>query len=277
MLNSLLPNTEAYLSTPRLRVNRDPEAKVTDLSAENYFSSIPSEAQLRKVFQKSFVINKPMDKVGGDGFWIYQDAKHAILVVFDCMGHGRLATIMTSQYLALLDKVVKSMGQRNPALILEKVHLELKERYADKDHMLGTGADMGIVVLDRIKKEAAYSGAKMDLFQLINGKVERLRGSRRSIGEYFHKGRDYKTTVLDIKRISHYYLMSDGVTDLFGGPSDKKFGYKNLIELIQNTARLEITEEKEQIQTALNRWNGSNPQTDDILMVSVRPPLFSRP
>lgn len=273
MLNSLLPNTEAYLSKQNLRINKDPETKVIDLSTKNYFSSIPTEQDLQKIFEKAFVINKPMDKVGGDGFWIHQDVNHSVLVAFDCMGHGRLATIMTSQYLALLDKVVKTQGERNPTLILKKIHLELKEKYADKDHMLGTGADMGVFVFDRIRKEAIYSGAKMDLYQLINRKVERLRGGRRSIGEYFHKGRDYEIIELDLKNATHFYLMSDGVTDLFGGPKDKKFGSKNLVELLQATSSLEVSKEREQIQIALNRWNGSNQQTDDILMVSIRPPF----
>ena len=214
-----------------------------------------------------------MDQVGGDAFWIHEDETCSVLVVFDCMGHGRMATIMTSQYLNFLEKVVKEGGERCPAQILEKIHNEFKVQYSDKDHLLGTGADMGVLVYNKAKKEAYYSGAKLDLYQIVDGKAERLRGARIAIGEYFHKQRAYENTRLDLKRVSNFYMMSDGITDLFGGPKDKKFGSKNLIELVEESHSLEESEEKKHIVSTLNRWNRNNPPTDDMLLVSIRTPF----
>ena len=271
MLNSLLPSSEIPL--PTIPSRGEKKAKVEDLISKNYFGSMPTEKTLQSIFQESFVINKPMDHVGGDGFWVFKDEKYSILVAFDCMGHGRLATIITSQYLALLNKVIRMEGERSPSKILEKVHLEMKERYDQKEHLLGTGADMGIIVFDIQLKTAFYSGAKMDLYQVINGEVVRTRANRKSVGEYFDQKRSYEDMELDITRVSNCYLSSDGITDLFGGPNDKKFGYRNFTKLLDESWKMDLNAEKRHIIESLNRWNRDLPPTDDILLVAVRPPF----
>lgn len=272
MLNSLLPSSEMLKSSP-LKVNREVDDKVEDLPTKNYFSSMPTEDDLQEVFAKSFVINQPMDQVGGDGFWVHSNSTHAILVVFDCMGHGRMATIMTSQYLKYLDEVIVDGGEADPAAILQQVHNKFKEQYSEKEHLLGTGADMGIISYNKKTSKAVYCGAKIDLYQVTDGQVDRLRGSRIAIGEYFHKERAYESTELNLKKVSHFYMMSDGITDLFGGPRDKKFGTKNLMSLLECSNVLDEAEEKVQIIAALNRWNSKNLPTDDMLMVSIRTPF----
>ena len=69
-----------------------------DETLANYIDSIPKDSYFRSIIKQSFVINKPMNKVGGDGYWVHDNGNELFLVVFDCMGHGPLASIMTRKY-----------------------------------------------------------------------------------------------------------------------------------------------------------------------------------
>ena len=77
-----------------------------DETQRNYFSLFPEELMASVI--ESFVINKPMiGKAGGDGFWVHQDEEHLYIVLFDCMGHGHLASMMTRVYTQSLQKIVQ--------------------------------------------------------------------------------------------------------------------------------------------------------------------------
>ncbi|NCO54839.1 MAG: SpoIIE family protein phosphatase, partial [Bacteroidetes bacterium] len=66
------------------------------------------------------------------------------------------------------------------------------------------------------------------------------------------------------------YLFSDGYADQFGGPSNKKFKYKALKELLLNNSQMPMCKQKEIIETTFNNWKGKNKQIDDVTIMGIK-------
>ncbi|MFY0689486.1 MAG: SpoIIE family protein phosphatase [Cyclobacteriaceae bacterium] len=245
--------------------------QIEDVAKKNYFSQFPDEETLRQSLSNSFIINWPMSKsVGGDGYWAYEKDDIIYLVVYDCMGHGHLASMATRIYTNSLTKVIVENERTIPGSILRCVHEEIASKYGKKQNThLKTGADAGVVKIDRKNKKLEFAGAKMDLWMVKNGVYEVLKADRMQVGEFFDYYHEYNTHEIDLTEHAgtKFYLSSDGVKDLIGGPDDKKLGKVNLTNLLERNADLAMAEQKEIFISYFQNWMGSNEQFDDVLMV----------
>jgi serine phosphatase RsbU (regulator of sigma subunit) len=223
--------------------------------------------------KNAFVIHQPMSGVGGDGYWVHNTGTTTFLVVFDCMGHGRLASMMTRIYLNSIKNSIIDNQLTDPGEILMDIHKQIEEQFKDKEkRLVGCGADLGIIRID-VEKEhiIQYGGAKMDLVKVEKGELERFRGNKRQLGETFEAKRNYQTEEYTIssEHRTRFYLYSDGVTDFFGGPDDKKFSFKNLKPLLEEVDELPLDKAKKAIQKRLDDWRGHYPPTDDTVMICI--------
>jgi phosphoserine phosphatase RsbU/P len=66
------------------------------------------------------------------------------------------------------------------------------------------------------------------------------------------------------------YLFTDGYADQFGGTKGKKFKYKQLQELLFANAAQSMDEQKNMLETTLDKWKGNLEQVDDILVIGIR-------
>lgn len=258
--------------TAKKNDTRSKESKLEDDSVNNYFSSFPSEKELSDVFGEAYIINQPMNTVGGDGYCIHQLKGLKILVVFDCMGHGHFAAMMTRFYLRAINEIIVNNSIINPGSALNQIHDLVKNSFAKKDSVtIGTGADMGILVFDENTNEITFSGAKMNLLEINETQAIIHTSNRKQIGEYFTIDRLYKSVIIphDNKTKQKFYLYSDGVTDLFGGKHDKKLGIRGLKSILLNSVSLSMKDEKIEIKNILNKWSGSIEPLDDLLLIGV--------
>ena len=251
-------------------LNNQDERKIEDATKKNYFSLFPDEETLNASIPNAFIINRPMSGVGGDGYWLHHDDGSTFLAVFDCMGHGHLASMMTRIYTNALKKAVLEELAYFPNTILHLMHDEIEEKFGKKEkRLLGTGADMAIVKVNTLIGELEFAGAKMNLYQVVDGELEVIKADRLQIGELFEYEHEYKTRIIDLKKnkASNFYLFSDGVTDLVGGSDNKKLGMKNVKKLLEENYHLPLKEQKEVISNFLDRWSGSNKPLDDALII----------
>ncbi len=240
-----------------------------DKDLANYIDTISSESSMRTILKQSFVINRPMNKVGGDGYWICDSGKEMFLVVFDCMGHGPLANIMTRKYVKVIETVIKDEKITLPSTILEKIHQHLASEFASVgDDRVGSGADIGVVSYKPSSRKLKYAGAKMDLAYITNGQIDLMKGGKLQVGEIFDREHAYDTVEIKLpKSSSTFFLYSDGATDLIGGENNKKMGRKRLINILESSYFLPVEEAKNYIEKQLNLWMGDNMQIDDILLI----------
>lgn len=245
---------------------------VQDASLRNYYEALSEEKEIAQVVGNTYVINQPLDVVGGDGYWSCIKQNKPILAVFDCMGHGRLASIMTRLYIDTLEKVTDEIDVLDPGEILHRVHESVGEEFnRSSDSQIGTAADLAIVVMDTERQTMQYSGAKMNLLRMDAGEPEIHKANKRAVGTRYEFEREYETTIIPYDEKTKFYLFSDGVTDLFGGPAEKKLGIKRLVHMIQGCYSLDLTRERVCLTEKLNRWSGNATRLDDLLLIGFMP------
>lgn len=66
------------------------------------------------------------------------------------------------------------------------------------------------------------------------------------------------------------YLFSDGYTDQFGGPRNRKLKRSGLVEFIEETRSMDIEAQGQYFKDALRRWQGGYEQTDDVSLLGVQ-------
>lgn len=270
MLPSLTNSGEDEFDPKKMKGQLD-ISPVEDQAIKNYFAFLPQEKQLQETFPSSFVIIKPLQGVGGDGYWLHSEGKISTLIVFDCMGHGHLASMMTRFYLGVFQQVAVEQKITNPADMLIAVHEKVVKKFppTEKQRQIGTGSDIAILRINNETKQIIYSGAKLDLYFVKNQKMESIKGGRIQIGEYFDYEHKYDCVTLEADQIdgSRFYLATDGLKDLIGGPNERKLGSKRVKELLESVHALPNEEQKLHIQYYLQKWGQSYDQMDDLLLV----------
>jgi serine phosphatase RsbU (regulator of sigma subunit) len=243
-----------------------------DQTKKNYFSMFPEEI-IASVLD-AFIINQPMTgSAGGDGFWVHQEEEFLYIAVFDCMGHGHLASMMTRVYTKYLEKVVKYEGVKDPGTILRYLHHQLMSKFNEKSNMqLGPAADVGIIKVNIQVRQLEFSGARMSLLQVEDGKVKEVKGNRFQVGDMYEYSHDYTSTSVELKAgsPSNIYLMSDGLKDLMGGFDGKKLSSKGVNEILKKIHSQPMVTQKDSILREIKNWQGSMQQYDDILILGFK-------
>ena len=230
---------------------------------------MPDEKSMRSLLPGTFVINQPKANVGGDGYWIYQKDHILFLAIFDCMGEGHLASMMTRIYSNALKKLVVDYKIEFPGAILQFIHREIQSRFRNKENIqLSTGADLGILKMDLNSRKLEFSGAGMDLLREQNNKIDVIKGEAFKIGQLDSATQEYNSTSIEGNTKSRYYLATDGVTNLLGGSSMKNLGIDNFKIILRNSPKRPLKNHKEKIWSDLMKWSGLKDQNDDILIIS---------
>ena len=240
-----------------------------DQARKNYYAILPEEENMRDILPGTFVINRPKANVGGDGFWFHKKDNLLFLAVYDCMGEGHLASMMTRIYSNALQKLVVDYKIEFPGAILQFIHREIQSRFKNKENIqLSTGADLAIVRMDLETGKLEFSGAGMDLLREKDQKIEVIKGDAIKIGQLDTNSNEYNSTSIQNEGTSRYYLATDGVTDLIGGTSLKKLGIEHLKIILKNSLRYKMDQRKDKIWSDLMKWSGLKVQNDDILLIS---------
>ncbi len=248
-----------------------PLNKIEDQSRKNYFARMPDEEALNKCFDKAFLINKPMGSVGGDGLWMYREGNKIFLAIFNCMGQGHLASMMTRIYANALRKLISEYKIEFTGSILQFIHREIQTRFKDKENIqLNTGAHLGIVKLDRDENKMEFAGARMDLVCEADGEIVRIAGNDSQIGELTDEKQEYASNPVELKPNSTFYVATDGTTRIIGGPKYKRFGKPQFDEMTSELKDVDFLKRKELIVQRLDEWMGVNTQNDDILVVAFQ-------
>ncbi len=252
------------------------ESKNKDITASiNYAQRIQnafsSRKELKDFFPKSFIIYIPRDIVSGDFMWTTKINSKKIVVVADCTGHGVPGAIMTVLGITLLKNIVEDQQITEPSQILHILDENVREALHQEVTKTNDGMDAAVVIIDEQTKKIEFSGAKLPLILLRNGKTERIKGSPFAIGGKKHKTKEkeFYTHRVDFQNKNRLFLFSDGYQDQFGGTNNRKFMSKNLISNIEQSAELSYTEQKKLLKNNFLNWKGNQKQTDDVILVAL--------
>ncbi len=289
---------ESFEFEDLIKMNKDLENKITDQTNElkdknkhimdsiNYakliqLSILPRVELFQKNLKEHFILWQPRDIVGGDIYWFSQFGDNFFIGVIDCTGHGVPGAFMTMTANSVLSRVTGEICNDDPAKILQELnkyvritlnhHLDIADTN-EYEMLSDDGMDVALCFVMPKEKRLIYSGAKIPLYMCQNDKLTVINGDKKGIG--------YRTTKEDFKYTNHevsltgsemFYLTTDGFIDQHS--IEKRFGMgpKVFGEMLVKNYKNPIYEQQEKLETALNSYKGSAPQTDDITVIGFRP------
>ena len=66
------------------------------------------------------------------------------------------------------------------------------------------------------------------------------------------------------------YIATDGFADQFGMSENRKFSRRDFYNLLSKNDSLPCSQQKQELEKALNIWRGARKQTDDITVFGIR-------
>jgi serine phosphatase RsbU (regulator of sigma subunit) len=173
----------------------------------------------------------------------------------------------------LLNDIVKRKDINSPADLLERLDLEIKvllQNSKNKDNTRD-GMDISVVEIEIETRQVRVASAKRPVYMYLNNELTLYKGHRRSIGDSLvdddtpFVNIEYQCSANDL-----IYLFSDGYSDQFGGPKEKKFmklGVKNMLEEIHH---LHLDKQFEAIHDYFYNWKGNLEQVDDVIFMGIK-------
>ena len=207
---------------------------------------------------------EPRDIVGGDFYWLDKNDHWTSFVVADCTGHGIPGAFMTLISSTLLDRVRSLDDLSRPDVILNQLDELLESKLKLKENKtMEFGMDIGICSFSQEDKLLRFSGAKMNLYKIVDDKVNEFKGNKISIG-YSEKPHPIKFTnhEIDLSENPNFYIFSDGVTDQVGGSKNLMYGKKRLLKHINHSTKIKTVIQN--IKDDLNDYQKDNSRRDDL-------------
>lgn len=235
------------------------------------FSILPDDDQLARVIPESFILYKPKDIVSGDFYWISQHEKKTIVAAVDCTGHGVPGALVSLIGNNVLNEAITEKGLTDPVKILRSVDRGLSLKLKHEEGAIRDGMDLGICVFEpkgKSKIKLTYGGAKNTLYVVSKGELTTLKGDRKSIG-FVRKGFNYSKQDLILQKGDLVYLTTDGYIDQ-ANPNRERFGSIRLMELLKEIYSLEMHEQKDILEQALQDHQQDTEQRDDINLIGIR-------
>lgn len=244
---------------------------------------LPSDKTLSNALGEYFLFFQPRESVGGDFYWVYQNEDIVYFAVGDCTGHGVPGGFMSMLGVSLLNEQVSREENITPAKMLwglrEMIVKALNQTGLDEDSQ--DGMDIALCTLNKKTRELVYSGANISLFLTTEfpPKVSELVYVQENIAEFkpdrmpvsfYLRMSDFNEHKIQLNPGDCIYLTSDGFADQFGGPSNKKFGYNTLRNLLLSVSVKPIDKQRDFLWNEFDKWKGEESQTDDVIVLGIK-------
>jgi serine phosphatase RsbU (regulator of sigma subunit) len=232
---------------------------------------LPDLKEAKSYFSSYGVFYKPRDVVSGDFYWFAKREDELFVVAMDCTGHGVPGAFLTLLVYQEIRKIIFEKKISSPSQILTELQTEFSAIIRREGDELSDGAEVGICRIDAQTKTLTFSGAKMDLMHLQNGKLHKWKGSKAWIGHGLNKREHiFDETSLVCAEKDKFFLFSDGFVDQFGGPKNRKFMASQLENMLVAHSDESPAAMVDLLQNAFLQWKGTQAQTDDVLILGFQ-------
>lgn len=236
-------------------------------------SILPNEDTFKSHFNEAFVFTKPRSIVSGDFFWVARLKDKVLFAVADCTGHGVPGAFLSIISYDSLNNIVLNQGKYRPAEVLTELDHLITDA-VNQNHAEDTvkdGLDIALCCYHEGKNLLEFAGAFRPLWLYRKDRLVIIKGNRFSVGRYYDTNEKVFTNhEIMLEAGETAYIFTDGITDQFGGPRDKKFMTSRLKSTVQEVHRLPLAVQGQHIQSTLEKWQGQSFQLDDMLMAGIK-------
>jgi phosphoserine phosphatase RsbU/P len=235
---------------------------------------LPSFSIIESHLKNYFILYLPKDVVSGDFYWANETPDGLFMIsAVDCTGHGVPGAFMSIVGFNQLNNVVNVKKARSAGIVLDELNQGVISTLNENksDNSIKDGMDMALCVFNMAAKKVEFAGANNPLVLIRDKQIVKYKGDRFPIGAF--EGSDaqrFKNNVIDLLEGDCLYLASDGYSDQFGGPDNKKFMFRKYEELLLEINSHPMEAQKEILHKRLIDWMGTNDQVDDILVIGIK-------
>jgi serine phosphatase RsbU (regulator of sigma subunit) len=233
----------------------------------------PKITSFLREFPDSFVFFRPKDIVSGDFFWYGKKGNRRYFAAADCTGHGVPGAFMSIIGNNLLEKAIIEYDITDPHEILTHLDQDVKASLNQQGRKDDTfdGMDIALCAIDEGSDELLYAGAYRPLFLLRQGELIQTKATRGSIGgSQIKQEKKFVTERIKIQRGDTFYIFSDGITDQFGGPLNRKFSTSKLQSTLKDIQVQTMFEQEIFFEKLMDEWLEGYSQIDDIILTGIR-------
>ena len=232
---------------------------------------LPKTEVINSLFKENFVIFRPKESIGGDFYYIKEVGNEIIFMCGDCTGHGVPGAMMSMISSNIIHNIIDTKKIIIPNLILHSMVGELRKAFRNEfsNITIQDGLELAICTYYKNEKKLQFSGAGRPLIIANKNTIETIKCSSYGISG---NSEDYEYALYEfnIEEGDQVYLYSDGIVDQFGGPHNKKFMTKRLVQLLSSNLELPMAEQKEIIDNSIVSWKEGQEQIDDILIMGLK-------
>ena len=233
---------------------------------------LPSDELLVDLFADNFILYKPRNVIGGDFYFIKKIDENLIVAAADCTGHGVPGAMLSMLGIASLSEIVNRKEISSTSMMLSNMRREIINVLSRKDNVYDAmdGMDISLCKISLNTLELQFSGAYNPAFLVRGNELIRLKPDKILVGNSLTFNREFTHENLQLYKNDCLYLFSDGFYDQLGGIGRKKFMSKNFQELLVKIAQDKMSDQKKILLHTLEKWMGSNDQTDDVMIIGIR-------
>lgn len=235
--------------------------------------SLPQKRHFERLFEEYFIMYRPQKIVSGDFYWIGQKDNKIYFSLADCTGHGVSGAMLSMLGTGLLNYVVLGKKYDNPGRMLREIDKKWVETFSNghETKYNNDWMDISLCSFDIYTRELTFSGARADVLIITeDNNVEVLKGNPYPIGGWqITEKRRYEVQTKVLPLNTRIYVGSDGFKDQIGGPIQKKFSSKRLVEFISDIAYVPMPLQDKLLNMYFDEWKGLGTQTDDVSIMGL--------
>ena len=218
-----------------------------------------------------FVLYKPLAIVSGDFYWVSSQGNKQVIIVADCTGHGVPGAFMSMLGVALLNEIVNGKHILMPDQIIENIRqgvIKSLNQVAEEES-IKDGMDIAVCVVDFENSLLWYAGANSPIYLIRGGELIHYRPDKMPAAIHYRMN-PFTLHKIELQKGDAFYLFSDGFSDQFGGPNQKKFMSVQLKETLVKITDQPMLKQAEILDEIFEKWRGDGPQVDDVTFIGVR-------
>jgi len=218
-----------------------------------------------------FVLYKPLAIVSGDFYWVSSNGSMQVIISADCTGHGVPGAFMSMLGVTMLNEIVNGKHIIMPDQIIEHLRqgiIKSLKQVAEEDSVKD-GMDISVCVIDFDNNLLWFSGANNPLYLIRGGELIHYRADKMPVAIHYRMD-PFTLHKIELQKGDTFYIFSDGYSDQFGGPKQKKFMSMKLKETLVGMAGEPMLRQGEHLNEIFEDWRGENPQVDDVILIGVR-------
>jgi serine phosphatase RsbU (regulator of sigma subunit) len=218
-----------------------------------------------------FVLYKPLAIVSGDFYWVSSQGNKQLIIAADCTGHGVPGAFMSMLGVALLNEIVNGKHILMPDQIIENLRqgvIKSLNQVAEEES-IKDGMDIAVCVVDFDNSILWYAGANSPIYLIRGGELIHYRPDKMPAAIHYRMN-PFTLHKIELQKGDAFYMFSDGFSDQFGGPNQKKFMSVQLKETLVKITGQPMLKQAEILDDIFEKWRGDDPQVDDVTLIGVR-------